>query len=41
MERTIEAAQDRLASVLDAITPNECANYFSGAGYAQSKCDML
>jgi transposase len=34
MERTVEAAQDRLVSVLDTITPNECANYFSGAGYA-------
>ena len=34
MERTIEAARDRLTSVLDTITPNECANYFSGAGYA-------
>jgi putative transposase len=32
MERTVEAAQDRLVSVLDNITPNECANYFSGAG---------
>jgi len=34
MEPTIEAAQDRLASVLDTIPPNACANYFSGAGYA-------
>ena len=34
MERTVEAAQDRLVSVLDTIPPNECANYFSGAGYA-------
>src|SRR6202035_4665654 len=32
MERTVEAAQDRLVSVLDTIPPNECANYFSGAG---------
>jgi putative transposase len=32
MERTVEAAQGRLVSVLDNITPNECANYFSGAG---------
>jgi hypothetical protein len=34
MERTVESAQDRLVSVLDTIQPNECANYFSGAGYA-------
>jgi transposase len=34
MEPTVEAAQDRLVSVLDTIPPNECANYFSGAGYA-------
>ena len=34
MERTVEAAQDRLVSVLDTIPPSECANSFSGAGYA-------
>jgi putative transposase len=34
MERTVEAALDRLVSVLDTIPPNECANYFSEAGYA-------
>jgi len=34
MERTVETAQDRLVSVLDTIPPSECANYFSGAGYA-------
>ena len=34
MEPTVEAAQDRLASVLDTIPPNECANHFSGTGYA-------
>jgi hypothetical protein len=34
MKRTIEAAQDRLVSVLDTIPPSECANYFGGAGYA-------
>jgi hypothetical protein len=33
MERTVEAAQERLASFLDTIPPNECANYFNGAGY--------
>jgi len=33
MERTVEAAQERLASFLDAIPPNERANYFNGAGY--------
>jgi hypothetical protein len=27
MERTVEAAQDRLVSVLDTIPPSECANY--------------
>jgi putative transposase len=37
MERTVEAAQDRLVSVLDTIPPNECANYFSGAGYAATQ----
>jgi hypothetical protein len=39
MERTVEAAQDRLVSVLDTIPPNECANYFSGAGYAARGLD--
>ena len=34
MERTVETAQDRLVSILDTIPPSECANYFSGAGYA-------
>jgi transposase len=34
MERTVEAAQDRLVRVLDTLPPNECANSFSGAGYA-------
>ena len=34
MVRTVETAQDRLISLLDTIPPSECANYFSGAGYA-------
>ena len=33
MERTVQAVQERLASFLDTIPPNECANYFNGAGY--------
>lgn len=34
MARTIEAAQDHLAKVLDAITPGECTNYLENSGYA-------
>jgi hypothetical protein len=33
MERTVEVAQEKLASFFDTIPPNECANYFNGAGY--------
>ena len=36
MERTVEVAQDRLAKVLDTITPKDCANYFVNSGYGSS-----
>lgn len=33
-ERTVGALWDRIGQVLDAFTPDECANYFRHAGYA-------
>lgn len=33
-ERTVETVWKRLGTLLDAITPQECANYFANAGYA-------
>ena len=33
-ERTVAALWDRIGSVLDAFTPEECSNYFTRAGYA-------
>jgi transposase len=33
-ERSIDALWDRIASLLNAFTPEECANYFRNAGYA-------
>ena len=33
-ERTVGALWDRIGLVLDAFTPQECANYFRHAGYA-------
>ncbi len=32
-ERTVGALWDRIGTVLDAFTSDECANYFSAAGY--------
>jgi transposase len=32
-ERSVDALWNRIASLLDAFTPNECANYFRNAGY--------
>jgi transposase len=32
-ERTVGALWDRIGQVLDAFTPQECANYFRHAGY--------
>jgi transposase len=32
-ERTVSALWDGIAILLDAFTPNECANYFAAAGY--------
>ena len=32
-ERTVAALWDRIAILLDAFTPAECANYFRAAGY--------
>lgn len=33
-ERSVEALWNRIAHLLDAFTPPECANYFRHAGYA-------
>jgi transposase len=33
-ERSIEATWKRIGSLLDAFTPNECANYLRNSGYA-------
>jgi len=33
-ERSVDALWSRIASLLDAFTPEECANYFRNAGYA-------
>jgi transposase len=33
-ERTVEALWDALAKLLEAFSPEECANYLRGAGYA-------
>jgi transposase len=33
-ERSVEALWNRIADLLGAFTPNECANYFRNAGYA-------
>jgi len=32
-ERTIEAVCVAIGQILDAFTPQECANYFKNAGY--------
>ena len=33
-ERTVEATWRRIGDLLNAFSPQECANYFRGAGYA-------
>jgi transposase len=33
-ERSLNALWNRIASLLDAFSPDECANYFRNAGYA-------
>lgn len=33
-ERSVEGLWTRIAALLDAFTPDECANYFRNAGYA-------
>lgn len=33
MGRTVQAVQDALAQIIDTISPQECKNYFSHAGY--------
>jgi transposase len=33
-ERTVEATWQRIGKLLDAFTPNECANYLRNSGYA-------
>ena len=35
-ERTVEATWKRIGVLLDAFSPNECANYFRNAGYASN-----
>lgn len=35
-ERTVAALWDRIGAVLDAFTPQECANYLKHAGYAST-----
>ena len=35
-ERTVGALWDRIGQVLDAFTPQECANYFRHDGYASA-----
>lgn len=35
-ERTVDALRDRIGQVLDAFTPDECANDFRRAGYQPS-----
>jgi len=33
-ERSVESLWNRIASLLDAFQPDECANYFRNSGYA-------
>ncbi len=33
-ERTVDALRGRIAEVIKAFTPSECANYFRHDGYA-------
>jgi hypothetical protein len=33
-ERTVEATWKRIGALLQAFTPQECANYLKNAGYA-------
>ena len=33
-ERSVEGLWNRIATLLDAFTPEECSNYFRNAGYA-------
>jgi transposase len=33
-ERTVETTWKRIGTLLECFTPNECANYFTNAGYA-------
>ncbi|WP_394567951.1 hypothetical protein [Bradyrhizobium sp. 31Argb] len=35
-KRTTEAVYDAIGPMLDTVTPAECSNYFSNAGYAQT-----
>lgn len=34
-ERSVPALWDRIGTVLQSFTPQECSNYFTHAGYAQ------
>ena len=33
-ERSVDALWQRIGEILDAVTPQECRNYFHHAGYA-------
>jgi hypothetical protein len=33
-ERSVEGLWNRIAALLDAFSPDECASYFRNAGYA-------
>lgn len=35
-ERSVESLWNRIACLLDAFQPDECANYFRNSGYAAS-----
>jgi transposase len=35
-ERSVESLWNRIARLLDAFQPDECANYFRNSGYASS-----
>src|SRR3546814_14760308 len=37
-ERTAENTWRRIGSLLDAFSPQECANYFANSGYASTSC---
>ena len=40
-KRTITDTWRHIGRLVDTITPNECANYLTNAGYASAKPEML